>query len=136
MRIEIIDSIITDLERTKKFKKIFKNSIPVWTDVKDFPSIGVVYESEMTERHNLNNAKAMILATIPIYIYNKQRGSDVEDNLSELVEIVQKVIETNTLLKTKTIEAMVTDFKRDGGMLMPYSVAQLILKVKYIKSLV
>jgi hypothetical protein len=136
MRIEIIESLIADLERTKKFRKIYKNTIPMWNEVKDFPAVGVVYESDQMDRSNLVNSKAFTLATIPIFVYNKQRGSDVEDNLSELVEVVQKVVESNQLLKTQTIEAMITDFKRDGGMLMPYSVAQLILKVKYIKRLV
>lgn len=135
MRIEIVDALVDDIERTRKFRRVMKNNIPVWSEVKDFPAIGIVYESDMIDRANLVNHKTFVLATIPIYIYNKQKGSDVEDNLSELVEVVQKVVETNTFLRNSTIEAMVTDFKRDGGMLMPYSVAQMILKVKYIKSI-
>lgn len=135
MRIEIIESIIADLERTKKFRKIYKNDIPLWSEVKDFPAVGIVYESDKTERANLTNGKVFVLATIPIYIYNKQRGTDPNDNLSEFVEVVQSVIEKNEFLKCNTVDAMIVDFKRDGGMLKPYSVAQLILKTKYIKPL-
>ena len=105
----------------------------MWTDVKDFPAVGLVYETDQMERNNLVNSKAYVIATIPICIYNKQKTSDYDDNLSEYVEIVQKVIETNEFLRNNTIEAIVSDFKRDGGMLLPYSVAQLTLKVKYIK---
>lgn len=133
MRLEIINAVVSDLERTKKFKKIYKNIIPMWTDVKDFPAVGLVYETDQMERNNLVNSKAYVIATIPICIYNKQKTSDYDDNLSEYVEIVQKVIETNEFLRNNTIEAIVSDFKRDGGMLLPYSVAQLTLKVKYIK---
>ena len=133
MRLEIINAVVSDLERTKKFKKIYKNIIPMWTDVKDFPAVGLVYETDQMERNNLVNSKAYVIATIPICIYNKQKASDYDDNLSEYVEIVQKVIETNEFLRNNTIEAIVSDFKRDGGMLLPYSVAQLTLKVKYIK---
>ena len=133
MRLEIINAVVSDLERTKKFRKIYKNIIPMWTDVKDFPAVGLVYETDQMERNNLVNSKAYVIATIPICIYNKQKTSDYDDNLSEYVEIVQKVIETNEFLRNNTIEAIVSDFKRDGGMLLPYSVAQLTLKVKYIK---
>lgn len=135
MRIEIINSVVEDLERTKKFKRIYGNNIPMWTDVKDFPTVALVYESDMMDRDNLVNSKAIVNAIIPVYIYNKQRTSDYEDNLSELVELVQKTIENNVFLRTNTIESIITDFKRDGGMLHPYSVAQLNLKVKYIKRL-
>lgn len=133
MRLDIINAVVSDLERTKKFRKIYKNIIPMWTDVKDFPAVGLVYETDQMERNNLVNSKAYVIATIPICIYNKQKTSDYDDNLSEYVEIVQKVIETNEFLRNNTIEAIVSDFKRDGGMLLPYSVAQLTLKVKYIK---
>lgn len=133
MRLDIINAVVSDLERTKKFRKVYKNIIPMWTDVKDFPAVGLVYETDQMERNNLVNSKAYVIATIPICIYNKQKTSDYDDNLSEYVEIVQKVIETNEFLRNNTIEAIVSDFKRDGGMLLPYSVAQLTLKVKYIK---
>lgn len=133
MRLDIINAVVSDLERTKKFRKIYKNIIPMWTDVKDFPAVGLVYETDQMERNNLVNSKAYVIATIPICIYNKQKTSDYDDNLSEYVEIVQKVIETSEFLRNNTIEAIVSDFKRDGGMLLPYSVAQLTLKVKYIK---
>jgi hypothetical protein len=136
MRIEVIDAICTDLEKTRKFKKIFKNSIPVWTDIKEFPAIAVVYESDTANRENLTNSKAFISANLPIYIYNKQRGSDTDDNLSDLVEVAQGVIEANTYVKTNCVEGMITSFKRDGGLLLPYSIAQLLLQIKYIKRLV
>lgn len=133
MRIEIIDNIVKDLEQTRKFRKIYKNTIPMWTDVKDFPAVGIVYEADQMDRENLVNSKAYVVAKIPICVYNKQKASDFDDNLSEYVEIVQKVVEKNEFLRYNTVEAIVSDFKRDGGMLLPYSVAQLTLTVRYIK---
>jgi hypothetical protein len=136
MRTEVIDAICVDLENTRQFKKVYKNIIPVWTDIKEFPAIAIVYESDTVNRENLTNSKAFISANIPIYIYNKQRGSNTEDNLSDLVEVTQGVIEANTYIKTNCVEGMITSFKRDGGLLMPYSIAQLQLQIRYIKRLV
>lgn len=136
MRIEVIDAICTDLEKTKKFKKVYKNTIPIWTDIKEFPAIALVYEKDVASRENLTNSKAFISADIPVYIYNKQRGSDTSDNLSDLVETAQGVIEANNFVRTECVEGMITSFKRDGGSLMPYSIAQLLLQIRYIKRLV
>lgn len=135
MRVELIDSIVEDLLRVRDFRKVYKNTIPMWTDVREFPAVGIIYESDQMERENLVNGKAFVVAKVPIYIYNKQKNSDITDNLSGYVEIVQNIVEKNEFLRYNTVEAIVTDFKRDGGMLLPYSVAQLILTIRYIKKI-
>jgi hypothetical protein len=135
MRIEMITKLIDDLQQTRQFKKLYNNIIPAWSDVNQFPAVAVLYEKDNKSRENMSNGKVKVDATIPIYIYNRQKNLESKDTLSELVEIVESVVENNEFLRCNTIESIITDFKRDGGLIMPYSVAQLVLKVTYIKKL-
>lgn len=126
----IVAEIVKDLRQTNKFKRVYDNIMPVWTEVTEFPAVGVVYDSDTRETYS--QSKEVVNAVIPIFIYNKQKNSNYEDNLTDLVAVVKTVIKNNKFLRCNTVESIVSSFKRDGGFLMPYSVAQLILSVKYI----
>ena len=135
MKKEIIDDIITAIDNTKQFKKTYKNIVPIWTDVKQFPSCAVMYESEEKARDNLTNSKAYYIGKIGIFIYNKQSKTSYEDNLSDLIEEVYSVIEDTRWLKYKIVDATVSQMKRDGGIIHPYSMANIIVEIKYIKNI-
>ena len=135
MRIEIIDDIITAINNTAQFKKTYKNIVPVWTDVKQFPACAVMYESEEKQRDNLTNSKAYYIGKIGIFIYNKQSKTSYKDNLSDLIEEVYSVIEDIRWLKYKVVDATVSQMKRDGGIIHPYSMANIIVEIKYLKKI-
>jgi hypothetical protein len=129
MEKQIVAEIVKDLKQTNKFKAVYNNIIPVWTEVKDFPAIGVVYDSDVRKTYTQNTQ--IVNATVLILIYNKQKNSNYDDNLTDLVDVVKTVVKNNNFLRCSTIESIISSFKRDGGFLMPYSVAQLVLSVTY-----
>ena len=135
MRIEIIDDIVTAINNTAQFKKTYKNIVPVWTDVKQFPACAVMYESEEKQRDNLTNSKAYYIGKIGIFIYNKQSKTSYKDNLSDLIEEVYSIIEGVRWLKYKVVDATVSQMKRDGGIIHPYSMANIIVEIKYLKKI-
>lgn len=130
MQEKIIDELAKDLKTIKDFKRIYKNIVLNWKDIPEFPAISLVYSED--ERSNENN-KLRYKANIEIVIYNKQRSTNYEDNLTYLVKQVDSFINRNTFLKCNTVESYISDFKRDGGIIMPFSIAQMTLFVDYFQ---
>ena len=132
IRKEAVDELVLDFEASPSFKKVYKNIVPVWTKVTRTPSIAVVYSEEFAHIDNVTNNKAKYTGTILVYIYNKQPSNEYEDVLTDLIEEVQTLIMENKYLQCNTIETMVTELKRDGGTVHPYSIAQLKVSVTYL----
>ena len=135
MKKELIEEIITKINETQKFKKIYKNIVPVWTDIRQFPACAVMYESEEKERNNITNSKAYYIGNIGIFVFSKQSKTTYEDILSDLIETVYDVIENIRWTKHKIIDATVSKMKRDGGIVHPYAVANIVVEIRYIKSI-
>lgn len=130
MQEKIINELAKDLKTLKDFKRIYKNIVLNWKDIPEFPAISLVYSED--ERSNENN-KLRYKANIEIVIYNKQKSTNYEDNLTYLVKQVDSFINRNTFLRCNTVESYISDFKRDGGIIMPFSIAQMTLFVDYFQ---
>lgn len=130
MQEKIINELAKDLKNIKDFKRIYKNIVLNWNDIPEFPAISLVYSED--ERSNENN-KLRYKANIEIVIYNKQKSTNYEDNLTYLVKQVDSFIGRNAFLKCNTVESYISDFKRDGGIIMPFSIAQMTLFVDYFQ---
>lgn len=130
MQEKIINELAKDLKTLKDFKRIYKNIVLNWKDIPEFPAISLVYSED--ERSNENN-KLRYKANIEIVIYNKQKSTNYEDNLTYLVKQVDSFINRNAFLRCNTVESFISDFKRDGGIIMPFSVAQMTLFVDYFQ---
>ncbi len=135
-RKDIVDELASDFEATAEFKKVYKNIVPVWTQVPSFPAIAVLYEGEEKDRGNMVNSCANITGKVYIYIYNQQESErDFEDILSDLIDLVYSIIEENEYIKCNAIDSMVSSMKRDGGLVHPYALCQIAVEVKYRKHL-
>lgn len=130
MQEKIINELAKDLKTIKDFKRIYKNIVLNWKDIPEFPAISIVYSED--ERSNENN-KLRYKANIEIVIYNKQKSTNYEDNLTYLVKQVDSFINRNAFLRCNTVESYISDFKRDGGIIMPFSIAQMTLFVDYFQ---
>jgi hypothetical protein len=130
MQEKIINELAKDLKTLKDFKRIYKNIVLNWNDIPEFPAISLVYSED--ERSNENN-KLRYKANIEIVIYNKQKSTNYEDNLTYLVKQVDSFVNRNAFLRCNTVESYISDFKRDGGIIMPFSIAQMTLFVDYFQ---
>jgi len=131
IRQEIVDAIIADLEADGSFKRIYKNITPTWTQIKRFPAASVVYAEEIKDPDNITSNSCYYVGTVSIFVFNKQAKDKFEDILSDLITTIYKVITENDFLCTKVISADVSEMKRDGGIIHPYSVAEIRLEVRY-----
>lgn len=131
MREEIVDSLVTDLEGSGVFKRVYKNLGLHWSQIKEFPAAAVIYESEEKELDNLSSRACYYKGVIQIAVYNKQPKNKYDDILSELIDEVYRVIENNEILCCKVVRADVAGFKRDGGIAHPHAVALISVYVRY-----
>ena len=132
VRKDIVEELSNDLEATGEFKSIFKNIVPVWTNVSNMPAVAVLYESEEASKHNSTNSKTMQNGRLLVYIYNRQSANDYEDILSDLIEVVRDTILDNEYIKCNTIDTIIASMKRDGGTIHPYAMVQIVVSVKYL----
>ena len=132
VRQQSVEELVTDFEASPMFKKVYKNTVPIWTKVTRTPAVAVLYSEEVAARENFTNNKVKYKGTILIYIYNKQPSTKYEDNLTDLIEEAQRIVIDNNYLRCNTIETIVAEMKRDGGTLHPYSMAQLKVDITYI----
>jgi hypothetical protein len=132
---EIVEEIIKRVEEKGIFKKIYKNIIPIWTNIQQFPAFAILYEKEKKERHNLTNRKAYFIGEISIFIFNKQPQNKYDDILSDLIEEVYSVIEDIRWENFNIVDATLSEMKREGGIVHPYAIATITVQIRYIKSI-
>ncbi len=132
VRKEAVEQIAKDLYDTGEFKYIYKNIVPVWTNVPVMPAVAILYESDEAVRDNLTNSRMMYKGVIRVYIYNRQSSNEYEDILSDLIEVVKDSILANEYLQCETVDTVVSGMKRDGGTIHPYAMVQLTVSVKFL----
>jgi len=134
-RKEAVNALVTDLESSTSFKRVYRNIVPIWTKVSSVPAVAVLYSEEEISRDNISSKKVRREGSIVIYIYNKQRASEYEDILTELIEEVEAIVINNEYLQCNTIECVVGGVKVDGGTIHPYSMAQLRVDITFLQKL-
>lgn len=133
MRVRLVEEIATAVHNSGLFKLVYKNIVPNWTQVPVFPAIGIVYDSDLSSGVTMGSS-INVEANIVILIYQQQENNNYEDKLSKLVDEVENIVCNNAFINCNTLTNNIVSFKRDGGILMPFSVAQLTLKVTYRKN--
>jgi len=133
MRKKIVEKILEGLQNKKAFVKLYKNIVPLWTQIDRFPAVSVMYESEEKERDNLTNNKAYYVGNISVYVFNKQARNQYEDILSDLIDVVYEVVEEIRWQPMGVVDMTVSSMKREGGVVHPYAIAKIDIEVRYIK---
>lgn len=116
---------------------IFGNAYPklkFWDEVSDFPSI---YMSTGTEtRDYLPGGFKWAFLGISLKVYVK--GEDPAQQLEDLLEDVEKIIDTNRTLVydvdtpgAQTTEILINQIITDEGLLEPYGVGEIVITVQY-----
>lgn len=115
---------------------IFSNAYPVlkfWDEVNDFPS---VYGSSGSEtREYLPGDFTWVFLNITLKLYCK--GEEAQIELEQLLEDIETVINNNRVLvydtenNYETTEILVASITTDEGLLAPYAVGEMNLRVQY-----
>lgn len=115
---------------------LFDNSfafLKFWDETNDFPSVYVVAGSEAREYLPGNFTWAYLGVTLKIYC----KGEDSQQLLENLLEDVEQVINDNRVLvydtdnNYETTEILINSIVTDEGLLLPYSIGEITLQVRY-----
>lgn len=125
------------IDGTGNYKSnIFGNSfafLRFWDETNDFPSIYVVAGSEAREYLPGDFTWGYLGISLKIYC----KGEDSQQLLENLLEDVEKVIHDNRVLKYdvennyETTEILINSIVTDEGLLLPYSIGEITLQVRY-----
>lgn len=117
---------------------LFNNSFPklkFWDEVSDFPSVYLAPGPETREYLPSNFTWCHFTVNVKVYV----KGEDPEESLEDLIEDIEKVIDSNRQLiydeagQFKTAEILIHSIATDEGLLAPYGVGDLVLHVRYQK---
>jgi len=115
------------------FKDVIKNNVPVWTSINNTPSIAFYMANS---KYIENNYSENTISEIVIYIYNRHRtkGLSLEDILSPLVDRVRGAVKLLPSQDNNILTASIVESNKDGGTILPYTIAELVLRVESVDS--
>ena len=124
------------LDGTNYDSNIYGNAYPklkFWDEVNDFPSIYMSPGTEVRDYQLSGFAWGLLGISIKIYC----RGDSAQEQLEQLLDDVEKVIDTNRALiyndtnNHETTEILIASVTTDEGLLVPFAVGEINLQVRY-----
>lgn len=116
------------------FKKVIANNAPIWTAVEVTPSVCYYLADTMYEDAGglRINGKSNLL----IYVYNKHRAGNLslKDMLSPLIAAIRAEVMRLPTVNASILDATVVKVSRDGGTVLPYTVAELTVEVNFVET--
>ena len=116
------------------FKKIIANNVPIWTAVESTPSVcfylaDTVYEDRDGLRYNGN-------ARLVVYVYNKHktRGLSLKDILTPYIDAIRAEVTKLPSIESSILNAFVSKISRDGGTVLPYTIAELAIDIEFVET--
>jgi hypothetical protein len=115
---------------------LFSNAhakLKFWDEINQFPAVYATPGSESREYLPGNLIWAYLGVSIKIYT----KGEKSKEDLEFLLEDIEKVINSNRVLTYdtdlgyQTTEILVISVTTDEGLLMPYSVGEINLQIRY-----
>lgn len=124
------------LDGTNYDSNIYGNAYPklkFWDEVNDFPSIYMSPGTEVRDYQLSGFAWGLLGISIKIYC----RGDNAQEQLEQLLDDVEKVIDTNRALiyndtnNHETTEILIASVTTDEGLLAPFAVGEINLQIRY-----
>jgi len=115
---------------------LFSNAhakLKFWDEINQFPAVYLTPGSETREYLPGNLTWCYLGVSIKVYC----KGEKSKDDLEFLLEDIEKVINSNRVLTYdtdfgyQTTEILVISVTTDEGLLMPYSVGEINLQIRY-----
>ena len=115
------------------FKKVITNNVPLWSTVEQTPSVCFYIPETTYEVPNGLTTKGT--SSVLIYIYNKHkaRGLSLEDILSPFISRIKAEVNKLSTIDSSILDAYITKVKKDGGTVLPYTVAEITLEVSFME---
>jgi hypothetical protein len=129
-----LPSDTTNTNSAPLFKKVIANNAPIWTTVTTTPS--VCFYLVDTTYDDYDGLRYNGTAKLAVYVYNKhkQRGLSLPDILSTFITRIRAEVGGLTLIEPSILNAYVSKTTRDGGTVLPYTIAELELTIEFVET--
>jgi len=133
LRKDIFNRVVEIIENIPDIKKVYRGVVPTWGNVRNFPACAVWIESVDIEPENMmcrfsNNIN------LSIFIYHKHKGNTYDDILSDIIDSIENAIKNDETLQSMVTHCYPSNIAQDGGVLYPYTMAELQYKIGYIQN--
>ena len=130
-RKDIFDKVKEIVENDSDFKKVFVGVAPAWGNVGEFPACAVMFDTDKAELQNYacdtyHNMNMLLI------IYHRHKTNKYGDILSDLIDNLEGKLKDNQDLKDLTVSYYISEIVQDGGILYPFTMAQVSLTIQYI----
>jgi len=132
-RKDILDKLFDIVKNTSSLKAYYRGVAPTWGNVRMFPACAMILDKETSVIQNYACDTRRVMNVLFI-VYHKHTRNDYEDILSPVIDSLENNIQTNDDLKKLTVITRVKQITMDGGILHPYTLAELNLEVEYLSS--
>ena len=132
-RKDILDKLYGIVTNTGSLKSYFRGVAPAWGNVRMFPACAMVLDKEISVLSNYACDTRRTMNVLFI-VYHKHTGNDYNDILSPIIDSLENNIQTNDDLKALTVITRVKQITMDGGILHPFTLAEINLEVEYLSS--
>jgi len=115
------------------FKKVIANNVPIWTSVEQ--SRAVCFYIPETNYEEPNGLTIPGKSSVLIYIYNKHkaRGLSLDDILTPYIDAIKAEVSKLPSTDSSILNAYVSKVKRDGGTVLPYTVAEIAIEISFME---
>ena len=136
-----VESMLNDLREDPSnsrsaplFKKVIANSVPIWTAVEQTPS--VCFYLADTTYEDTDGLRYKGTSRLVIYVYNKHktRGLSLKDILTKYIDAIRAEVNKLSKIESNVLNAFVSKISRDGGTILPYTVAEMSVDIEFIEA--
>jgi len=132
-RKDIFDKIVSIVDNNEYIKHTYKNLAPTWGNVRVFPSAAVLIDTEKVELKEYSCSTDRELSIL-ILIYHRHKNNDYSDILSDLLDSIESDLKDDVDLRDLTTISYPETITQDGGILYPFTMAEIVYKVQYFES--
>jgi len=132
-RKDIFDKIVDIVSNNDNIKHTYINVAPTWGNVRVFPASAVLLDTENIELKEYSCSTDREL-TVLILIYNKHKNNDYSDILSDILDSIEDDLKNDSDLRDLTTISYPETITQDGGILYPFTMAEIAFKVRYFES--
>lgn len=132
MKTEIVDIIYQIAVDSGLFAQTYKNYVPVHTTVSEHPAFAVTELDEEIERHTTGSKVFKTDGYVGIYFYALHEDEDYSDLLTPFIEYFKTALNNSVPLQSIVSDCYITKIKRDGTLLYPHSMCEVLVSVSYV----
>ena len=135
-REDLLDLLVSKMRDTGVFKKVYRNRIPEYSTVNNYPSAAVAWTAEEFVRP-ATTRRTTYMGEITVMLYSKQKASNRDDDtISPLLDKIFCVVNDRSLCNgvQGIINVEIGSVKRDMGTLHPIYLAEVKLYVEIQQS--